>query len=279
MNLREFLSHSLSGKEAKVVTKEIPAGDLRFDRDNYQREPNHKRIRSYVENYNPIAALGVVVSQRADGSYWVIDGQHRVMATMRRMGIDHPMNCYVIQGLSPAEEAELFTLINTHRGPVPAGAKAKALVGANHATWTQMVKIVSDLGLQYDFERGGAKQDNLFRAWGTIGIIEARGGLSLVDRVLRFILGAWGGDRRSLTSDCIKGTCEFILNHDCDLNPRYSDSEVVAALQRTPFETISMEMQKNVAMGVMRPKAYAHAIKWFYNKGRRSGKLRTKSDE
>src|SRR5882757_843247 len=60
-------------------------------------------------------ALGViVVSRRDDGNIHIIDGQHRA-ELCRRSGYTEPLACLVYVGLSLAEEASMFRLLNDRR--------------------------------------------------------------------------------------------------------------------------------------------------------------------
>lgn len=61
--------------------------------------------------------LPLVVSRRADGRMFVIDGQHRMEGAKARGDILYAP-CTVIDGLTQAEEAELFCRLNGRRKPI-----------------------------------------------------------------------------------------------------------------------------------------------------------------
>ena len=66
-----------------------------------------------MKNFDP-AKLGVlVVSHRADGTYAVLDGQHR-LAALRRLGYD-AANCIVLEGMTIRQEADYFRRQNENK--------------------------------------------------------------------------------------------------------------------------------------------------------------------
>jgi hypothetical protein len=72
----------------------------------YQRHVSNVRVARIIANCDP-AKLGlIVVNKREDGSYYVIDGQHR-LAALRRMGVEL-VRCILVVGLTAREEAEYF---------------------------------------------------------------------------------------------------------------------------------------------------------------------------
>ena len=72
-----------------------------------------KNVAGIVKNFDP-AKLGVlVVSHRADGTYAVLDGQHR-LAALRRLGYD-AANCIVLEGMTIRQEADYFRRQNENK--------------------------------------------------------------------------------------------------------------------------------------------------------------------
>ena len=92
---------------AKEVEQRIECVPLeRIVTEQYQRILNMKNVAGIVKNFDP-AKLGVlVVSHRADGTYAVLDGQHR-LAALRRLGYD-AANCIVLEGMTIRQEADYF---------------------------------------------------------------------------------------------------------------------------------------------------------------------------
>jgi hypothetical protein len=76
-----------------------------------QREMKQYRVDHILANLD-LDQLGNPVLNERDGSYWVIDGQHRIEA-LRQFGFtDETIQCWVHVGLSEQEEAKRFLLLN-----------------------------------------------------------------------------------------------------------------------------------------------------------------------
>lgn len=82
----------------------------------YQRDAKHRRALEIAGSWSWVACGALVVAQR-DGRYWVIDGQHRLLAAMQRTDISLlPCVVFATHDLQP--EAAGFVSANTMRGPV-----------------------------------------------------------------------------------------------------------------------------------------------------------------
>lgn len=93
------------------VKKELRADHLGID-PTVQRTVDPKRVQKIASTLNFDALGTIIVSEREDGTYHVVDGQTRVAAVKEAGHGDYGMDCRVFTGLSLAEEAELFRLYN-----------------------------------------------------------------------------------------------------------------------------------------------------------------------
>ena len=105
----------------------LPKNALRID-PTYQRDVAVDKVSAITAAWSWVSLGAIVVGER-QGQYWVIDGQHRVLASMRRSDITH-LPCVVFQTADVKEEAKGFLNLNTGRKPVTAIGKQKALVAA-----------------------------------------------------------------------------------------------------------------------------------------------------
>lgn len=75
----------------------------------YQRPADTRWVSTIARNFDP-DLLGIfTVNWRMDGSFWLINGQHRLRALRSREMLDAVVSCDLYDGLSLAEEAKLFT--------------------------------------------------------------------------------------------------------------------------------------------------------------------------
>lgn len=92
----------------------LDTGKLTVDHD-VQRRLDQRKVEKIAAEYNPDAVGVITVSHRDDGTYHVIDGQHRA-AAIRALG-DDTVVCRVFHGLSIGEEAAMFRLLNNTNKP------------------------------------------------------------------------------------------------------------------------------------------------------------------
>lgn len=83
----------------------IPVRMLKVDHEKYQR-PLQKNFKYLLDNWDSDQCDPIVVNYRADGYYYVIDGQHRATA-VQTLGITQIV-CDVFVGLTLEEEADKF---------------------------------------------------------------------------------------------------------------------------------------------------------------------------
>jgi len=99
---------------------------LQIDED-YQRLINNRRVLHIAENFCYMKAGTLSVSQRPDGSLWVFDGQHRLVAMIRRGDIVS-ISCLVYDLADKYEEAEAFVICND-------GIRKLSAVEKHHASY------------------------------------------------------------------------------------------------------------------------------------------------
>lgn len=98
---------------------------------SYQRESALNTVRAISANWSWLAVGAITVAER-DGKYWVIDGQHRVMAALSRSDVD-TLPCIVFKTRGAKDEAGAFLELNSARSPVTALQKFAAMLVAEDA--------------------------------------------------------------------------------------------------------------------------------------------------
>lgn len=105
---------------------------------------NRRHLDNIVAHFDPKALGTLVVSHRADGSYVILDGMHRLAAAMR-VSWDGEVNSLVFDDLTIAEEASLFLLYNNKKDPT-AISRFKARVVAQDEVAVAMDHIAYEHG-------------------------------------------------------------------------------------------------------------------------------------
>lgn len=123
----------------------IDKWDLNVD-TSYQRNISETRIKAISSGWRWEGVGKLVVAEREDGKLFVVDGQHRLIAARKRSDVNM-LPCLVYRSNSIAEEAELFLLLNTGRGPMGALQRFKSLVITKNPIALSIKSVAEDLGL------------------------------------------------------------------------------------------------------------------------------------
>jgi len=178
------------------VYRDIPKGLINIDHTYQRAGINNGRVLKIAKDWSWVACSVVVVAQRPDGSYWAVDGQHRVLGARKRPDITElPCLVFVVEKIE--EEAAAFVELNTMRGPVKSIDAFKAKVLAGDPVALEIDRMVRSEG--YSVGKGQAEFrvgcvgafDNLMRVdadlvrrlWPLIAEIHA--GEVIYDRTLR----------------------------------------------------------------------------------------------
>lgn len=94
----------------------VRARDLNVDPD-VQRMQDPKQVDKLEIEFDELFAGTLVISKRADGTLWVVDGQHRKEAGLR-IDPNIEFDAEIYEGLTKRQEAIMFLRLNKHRKPV-----------------------------------------------------------------------------------------------------------------------------------------------------------------
>lgn len=83
---------------------------------SYQRNAKNARVLKLAKRWNWLAC-GVLTVAKRGGRYFVVDGQHRLMAALKRSDIDR-LPCLVFESAEMREEAVAFRDANKERRPI-----------------------------------------------------------------------------------------------------------------------------------------------------------------
>lgn len=162
----------------------------------YQRELNQYKVKDLRGNWSFIACGALIVVRRDDGSFYVIDGQHRLAAALARAEITH-LPCLVFEAETTRDEARSFLAANKNRKPLTSIETFKADIEAGNPLAIEAQRLLTEAGYvasKHEKAKGtraiGAilaclrtDADAFRRAWP--GMVAAAQGQAIKDRVIQ----------------------------------------------------------------------------------------------
>jgi hypothetical protein len=187
--------------------------DALFADYTYQRALDEFRVNKMAANYK-LALVGIVeVSDRGDGRYAILDGQHR-WATVRNRAFDQVaaphLPCRVHTGLTVDQEARLYHELNTTRKQLTGWDRWLARRGAGDPVVRDIEEVLERHGLTVAIREGA----DFFRATRSAEKIVELGGLPLLDTVVGISRAIWPADQSALDGDLLHGLAHVVLAYD-----------------------------------------------------------------
>lgn len=189
----------------------VPISDIHVN-PRAQRDLRPGWAAQIAADFDPDRFSPPLLSLR-DGKFYVIDGQHRIEAMRLMNWDDQQVQCWVYEGLSEAQEADLF-LWHNNRKAVSAFDKFQTAVVAERSDETDINRIVLAQGLKV--------------AQGLPGSISAVGALkrvyghgpSTLTRTLRIIRDSYGDE--GLRAEVINGIGLMCARYNGELNDQHA---------------------------------------------------------
>lgn len=181
--------------------------------DSYQSPVNAAWVREIADGFDPDLFHPLVVSARADGTFWVVDGRHRLEAIRMLGWLDQALPCWVFRGLSVAEEARLFVRLTSGVRKKRADRVFRARVTAGEPIAHEIARVTAECGYRLASSRGPRSDPGVLGCTGTLEDIWRAGGTDLLHRVLSLVHDTWGGRPKSTDADFVKAVSAFVLVH------------------------------------------------------------------
>lgn len=258
----------LAGKPAR--TEFLPAAELQVDY-GYQRHYNPAKVDRMVKEFDPDAMGVLLVSRRADGSYFLMDGGHRKEVAIRRFGPDVLVECKVYEELDWDREAFVFFKVNSERGPVTTFLRYRAAYEGNETEVRQIAGVLDKLGIQYPWWTRG-KSDahpNTIYCWVTLQQIYRREDLSYLTSLLRLIQETWEGEGEAFHGLMVKAMDHLVRCHGDD--EAWDEDEFVRKLR--PHHPYQLRRAAEIMMSRTPHLRLAEAMHAVYNKAKRVNRL------
>lgn len=220
-------NYSLPDHAIELVNDLPIAEDVLFVSENSQRTLDPNRVRAMNnKGFQPMAVGTIVVSRRADGKNYIVDGQHR-----RRLSLDNDiktMRAEVHYGLTEPEEAVLFLILNRESAkPTPLDEYRIGLT-AGLATFLAVDVLLKKHGLVVS-NHSGVNQTQPLKMYLSIAEGRARGvDMEGLDRILTVAEGIWGRTGDTWTAVVLGSLGAFLARY----GDRLTDADLIKKLKK-----------------------------------------------
>jgi len=183
-----------------------------------QRGLDEKRVNRIASAFDANALGAITVSLRADGTRVILDGQHR-WAAGKTAGHVATVTCVQYEGLSVAEEAELFLTLNNTK-QVQAVDKFRVRVISGEAAALDMNNILHKHGWKVaqstDHWRLSAvgELEKVYKGSG----VRKTGGDILAENVVQILTSAWAGQSNSAHAVILGSLGKFLGWYGIDVD-------------------------------------------------------------
>jgi len=205
--------------------KEIKREYVRLDELNvdpsYQRKLYEGRLSNIFTNFDPDLIQTIVISKRADGTLWVLDGQHRC-EVLRRMGKSVVL-ADIREGLTHEREAILFWMLNSGTSKPTSWEQFMARMTGNEPVAMAIVAIVE----RHGYHVGRITEDRGLQA---VSALETVFNMGRLDTVMAIISTVWPMDKTAREANIIQGLGQFLLTYDGD--PVFDEGRVLETLDK-----------------------------------------------
>lgn len=248
----------------------LPVADLLETLKNekvkgHQRGISTMKATKIAKSFNPKAVGLLTVSRRADGTMWLINGQHRAYA-MSMLAIPLAL-CSVYEGLSLREEAELWVKLNTQTAPMRLDLYHGRLLEGDPVA-VEIDRAVHLCGFKIARYFGKRTPDTI-AAVSALEYIFSQGGVAALTDVLLTVRKLWPNNVLATSDDVLRGVHVFLLVFSNELKRE----RLYSQLGKIPLETL---IQNAVYLkGVYSRKErtmIAYAFLQAYNKGLSDGR-------
>lgn len=199
--------------ERQYAIGQLSVTKLTVDR-SVQRALDKNRVAKIVKDFDPAALGALIVSHRADGSYHIIDGQHRMYACIAVGRDDAELDCKIFEGLSRKEEAALFRRYNNTR---QVALIDRFLVRVEEGE--ESAVVLNDILNRHGWRAEGSKAPGAFAAIAALeGIyFGKRNGpgttAEVCETVIQVLTEAWGHDANGARGEIVGGLGTLLLRH------------------------------------------------------------------
>lgn len=205
------------------------------------------------------------VNRRADGSMFIMEGQHSTWAYRQWVGEGQQIQVWLYEGLSEPEEAEFFLSLNNKKN-IDAMFRFRSGVTAGRPAECDIDRIVRANGCSVSTAKG----DDCISAVTTLTNIYERFGGRVLGQTIRVIRGSFidGGYERPV----LLGIAQVLSRYADQIDEERLISKL-ASVKNGWKGVVQRTALLKSSHGATQPDAAAAAVVEFYNAGRGGQKL------
>lgn len=248
----------------KSLQRKLPISKLIVDA-KVQRGLDWPRVNRMAADFDRDALGTLVVSDRGNDLYHIIDGQHRAEAVRIAEGEDASVDCRIFLDLTKEDEAKLFRLYNN---TAKLQALTKFLVRLEEQE--PVATTINIILRKYGWKVSAGNSENTFAAVTAIEKTWNRDQLA-VERTIATITRAWGHNTTAVHGAIVEGIGMVFARHG-DVIDQKNLIERLSMFEGGPASFLGAarglkSLNRNV------PNALAEFTVELYNKNKRSRAL------
>lgn len=237
-----------------------------------QRVTDRRRVEKMAADYNPDALGVLVVSNRGDGTYHIIDGAHRRDTVVAAGFPDAKLQCLVYSDLTAAEEAAMFVKLNTTRA-VQAIDKFRVRVVEGDPAAVRINQVLERHGWTVQMGKGFgsfAAVISIEKVYSTVAA-DREDNIGIIETLVSVLTAAWGHDPDGMRREILNGVGGVLLRHGVvDLAKLTNE---LSQFQGGPTALIGKARGLRDLRGGLIGDSMAEIVVNLLNKGRRVNKL------
>jgi hypothetical protein len=252
-------------KDEKVSMniQRLPLNKLRVDH-RYQRLYKKGRAENIGRSWDDKLAGVITVSKRSDGGFYIIDGQHRVRGAEIK-GKEY-LDADVREGLTLAEEAQLFDRLNADRALVSALERFRARLLYGDPVAIEIRDIVYEFDGTIAEKLGRKNKDDMgIRSIGALERVYTSGGPEMLRDILGIIKQSWDSIDYETTNEYTLGGLRWLIQKH---NDNITVNRLVERLNQEGYGQIRRMAHASMQIfGGSGPVNFYRAMVEAYNKG------------
>lgn len=231
----------------------------------YQREIDVARIKKITKYWDDDLVNAPKVSLRANGVYYVFNGQHTLAAWKKRYG-NRPIQCKVYRGLTEEEEKDLFVKQEGFSKAVGKIDILRAEFNSGSAEVCDMVNCIKLAGCTVDFDNRTSTVDNRVNAIATAFSVYKSVGHDYFINILYILRNAFFGNQLGFQDGFLKGM-GYLFKHYAEY---ITVKKMIDAIQRQPVDWYRQRANTFDGSSAVR---YARAFVEQYNKCKKTNRI------